>query len=213
NNGSNALPQDTIATPPCFTPGTFVESRQGPVRVERLRPGDEVWTLDHGWQALSWVGHCDVSADLLAANPQLTPVRIARGAFGPNQPNRDMLVSPQHRILVRHPAAELVTGEEETLVAALHLVGMPGVSRAADADWVTYIHLQCAAHEVLSTDGLLTESYNPGAETAGAFNATAQAELYALFPHLAAGSGATLDAARRVLKRHEARILHHAIAA
>ncbi len=108
---------------PCFTPGTLILTDRGEVAVETLRPGDLVMTRDNGLQPIRWVGRKELDFAQLVALPALRPVRIAAGAMGLNTPARDLLVSPQHRVMIEGPWAEMLFGDAEVLVAATHLLG------------------------------------------------------------------------------------------
>ncbi|MBZ4022933.1 hypothetical protein CKO11_10725 [Rhodobacter sp. TJ_12] len=192
---------------PCFTPGTRVETKRGLVAVERLKRGDKVLTRDNGYQRIRWIGRRSLGAAELAAGPQLQPVRIARGALGAGLPETDMVVSPQHRMLISGPRAELLFGEGEVLAAALHMVGQPGITREA-VNAVTYLHLMFDAHEIIRADGAWTESFQPGDHTLSALEAAQRDELFALFPDLRqARRGGRWAAARLSLKPHEVRVL------
>ena len=103
------------------------------------------------------------------------------------------------------PRAEILFGEPEVLVAALHLVGLPGITREAVPE-VTYLHIMCADHELISAEGALTESFQPAARQLPGMTAAQRDELVSLFPELAQGHPA-MQAARRSLKAHEARVL------
>lgn len=206
NNGVPNVTAGSIAIP-CFTPGTLIETPDGPRPVEDLVEGDLVVTLDHGAVPLRWVGHSPVSSLKLALHPELRPVLIRAHAFGLNHPARDMRVSPQHRILIEGWRAEMLFGEREVLVAAAHLLNDTTVLQMPEVEAVTYIHLQCDAHEVLISDGLPTESFNPGPTVVRAMDKAAQAELAALFPEADLLNSAPLSAARPLLKRTEARLL------
>lgn len=201
--GQDRLEFGNIAVP-CFTPGTLIETPDGPVRVETLVEGDLVSTLDHGAQPLTWVGHSPVSSLRMARHPELRPILIKAHAFGVNHPNRDMLVSPQHRILIEGWRAEMLFGEPEVLIAAKHLCNDTTIRRLPDVRATTYIHLQCNAHEVLTSDGLLTESFNPGPHVVGALPDASRAELQALFPECDLLERAPLAAARPLVSRAEA---------
>ena len=190
---------------PCFTPGTLVETDEGPVLVEDLMAGDRVLTRDSGYCAIRWTGRRDLTAVELACDPSLRPVLIAAGAMGQGLPERDMMVSPQHRMLFCGPRAEILFGEAEVLVAAIHLVGLPGISRQSGAG-VSYVHLMFDRHEILRADGAWSESFQPGERTIGAMEEATRAELLTLFPALATGACAdAYPAARISLKAHEAR--------
>lgn len=189
----------------CFTPGAMVLTDDGEVAVEELEVGDKVFTRDSGYQELRWVGRRDLPAEALLANPQFRPVLIRRGALGPNLPDRDMMVSPQHRLLITGPRAELLFGEHEVLVAALHLVGLKGIERVAPAA-TSYIHLLFDAHEIVRADGAWSESFQPGTRTLEGLDSDQRDEVLALFPELATNP-ASFVAARQTLKAHEARVL------
>lgn len=189
----------------CFTPGTMILTDRGEVAVEVLRAGDRVQTRDNGLQALRWVGTRTLTAAELVAAPDLQPVRIEAGAFG-SGPARAMLVSPQHRILVEGARAELLFGEAEVLVPAKHLVGQSAAFRAVPEAGVTYIHLLFDRHEIVQSDGIWTESFQPAERVLSSMDEAVRAEVVALFPELEA-DGLAFEGARLSLKAHEARVL------
>jgi Ca2+-binding RTX toxin-like protein len=191
----------------CFTPGTRIVTERGPVPVEELAIGDHVVTRDHGLQPIRWIGRRTLDAAALAADPSLCPVLIRRGALGPDAPDRDMMVSRQHRMLVSSPVAALLFGSDEVLVCAAHLVGRPGITAAAPPD-VTYLHLLFDRHEVILADNAWSESFQPGDRTLGGLASDQRDELVKLFPELAdSPTHDRFDAARLTLKSHEARVL------
>lgn len=192
---------------PCFTPGTRIATPQGAVPVERLAVGDRVTTLDHGPQTIRWVGAVDLAAPRLRADPSLRPVRVRAGALGAGRPCRDMLLSPQHRVLLSGWHAELLFGAGEVLAAVKHLVNDRTIAVAHDVDRVTYIHFMFDRHEVVLADNLPAESFLPGPMTLSALDRDARDELVALFPGLAAGGHCPLTSARPQLRRWEASLL------
>lgn len=173
----SALPSTPPAVP-CFTPGTLITTPEGPVPVERLRPGDLVETLDHGPQPLRWVG-----ARTVEGMGRFAPIRIAAGALGNR---RALCLSPQHRVLLRDWRAELWFGSSAVFVAARHLVN-GGSVRAAPVSRVTYLHLAFDRHEAVFAEGLTCESLHLGPMSLAAMDGAQRAELMALFPELATG--------------------------
>jgi hypothetical protein len=149
------------------------------------------------------VGHRHLSAADLILHPRLRPVVIAADAFGPGRPARDLTVSPQHRILVEGWQAELLIGAAAVLVPALHLPA-PLARQAEVTGPVDYYHLFLDDHAILLSEGLPSESFQPGVQGLTALDADLRAELQALFPDV-------LDIARPdaapSLRRHEARAL------
>ncbi|EAR50572.1 type I secretion target repeat protein [Oceanicola granulosus HTCC2516] len=192
---------------PCFTPGTRIATPRGEVLVEELREGDRIITRDNGIQEIRWVGAKKMSGADLVKNPHLKPVLIRAGALGAGLPERDMLVSPNHRVLVANDQTQLYFDEREVLAAAKHLVGTPGVHRV-DVMATTYIHFMFDQHEVVLSDGSWTESFQPGDWSLKGIDRAQRQEIFELFPELAEKEGlAGYTAARKSLKKHEARLL------
>jgi Ca2+-binding RTX toxin-like protein len=191
---------------PCFTLGTMILTDRGEVAVEALAVGDLVMTRDNGLQPLRWIGQRKLSALELQADPDLQPVRIAKGTLSGAGPDRTMLVSPQHRVLIEGARAELLFGEAEVLVPAKHLIGHADVTRALPAEGVTYLHILFDRHEIVQSDGIWTESFQPAERMLSAMDADVRAEVLALFPQLEQ-SGEAFEGARLSLKAHEARVL------
>lgn len=190
---------------PCFTPGSLIATSAGEVLVQDLRVGDMVLTRDNGYQPVRWVGVREVTGRELSAAPNFWPVQIAQGALGEGLPMRSMRVSPQHRMLFTSARSEMYFGEREVLVAAVHLVGQPGIERVCPLDGVQYIHLLFDQHEVIRADGAWTESFQPGDLTLAGMDDAQRNELLALFPELQEGE--CFPAARRSLRAHESRVL------
>ena len=127
--------------------------------------------------------------------------------MGPNLPSRDMMVSRQHCMLAEGPRAALYFGEDEVFVRALHLAGQPGVVQTMVQE-VTYLHLMFDRHEVILADGVWSESFLPAARNIGGLEEAARAELFKVFAEMPEVSqAAAYQAARVILKSHEARLL------
>ncbi|WP_111559544.1 Hint domain-containing protein [Paracoccus sediminilitoris] len=193
---------------PCFTKGTVIETTRGAVRVEDLKIGDLVLTIDHGPRPVRWLGSRHLSARGLDILPNLRPIRIAAGALGQGRPERDLLVSPQHRILVRSKIAINMFGAAEVLVAAKQLLQLDGVDYARDVQEVDYFHIMFDAHEVIMSNGAETESFYTGDEALKSLNSAARREIFALFPDLRdRDPGMRPIGAKRLLSGREGRRL------
>ena len=182
--------------PPCFTPGTLIETDRGPRAIETLEPGDLVMTRDNGLQPLLWM-----SSRTVPGRGPFAPVVFAPGAIGNPV---ELAVSPQHRMLITGWQAELFFGEDEVLVPAKHLVNGDTIRQVQTAE-VTYIHLLLADHEIVMAGGVPSESYFLG-HALRADQGGTRAELQALFPELEGVAGALLPA-RQVIRRHEGALL------
>ncbi|MEF3047915.1 Hint domain-containing protein [Pseudotabrizicola sp. L79] len=189
----------SVTTIPCFVAGTMILTPEGERPVEALQPGDLVITKDDGPQPVRWIGQRRVPA-----LGNLAPIEIRAGTFGPH---RRLLVSPQHRVLVRDCLAELLFGEAEVLVAAQDLVNGRTVRRREGGE-VDYVHILFDRHQLVSSAGLTTESFLPGPQSTKMFEAAIIDEIRSIFPELdpLTGQGYSL-AARRLLKGYEAQLL------
>ncbi|MEM9432803.1 MAG: Hint domain-containing protein [Pseudomonadota bacterium] len=182
--GGSSNPYTGLATPPCFTPGTLIETPNGPCLIEDLKAGDLVETLDRGPQPLTWVGQVHLSAEALRARPALRPIKIERNALGPRCPSQTMIVSPQHRILVSGWRASYFFGETEVLVAAKDLCNGRSVNRITPTEGVCYMHLLFDGHELIRANNLASESLFPGPQAIQGLGDQAREELLSLFPEL-----------------------------
>ncbi|MBC7139556.1 MAG: Hint domain-containing protein [Defluviimonas sp.] len=167
---------------PCFTVGTMIATPDGLRAVEDLVPGDLVLTRDHGAQPLRWIGIRRLDAIDLHLHENLRPVRVSAGALGDNMPETDLVVSLQHRILVRSRIAERMFGQPEVLVAAKQLLQLDGVDLEDDLTEVTYVHILFDRHEVVRANGAESESLYLGPMALEAVGSAALAEIRMIFP-------------------------------
>ena len=196
-----------IETIVCFTPGTLIATPKGEVPVEQLRVGDKVITRDNGIQEIRWMGAKEMGWHDFAGNPHLRPVMVKAGSLGNGLPERDMMLSPNHRLLVANDRTALYFDEHEVLVAAKHLIGGQGVHQVESVG-TTYFHFMFDQHEVVLSNGAWTESFQPGDYTLKGLGNAQRNELFELFPELKAPAGIeAYQAARKTLKKHEARLL------
>ncbi|NOR63708.1 MAG: hypothetical protein GQ535_14600 [Rhodobacteraceae bacterium] len=187
----------------CFMRGTKLATPTGDVLIEDVMIGDRVLTVDSGVQVVRWIG-----SRKLKPSRATTPVRIKAGALGAQMPSHDLLVSPAHRVLISGWRAEALFGEPEYLVAAKDLVNDSTIVFARDIENVEYFHLLFDKHEIVTSNGMPSESFHPSADALCALTYEARTELLALFPELSdeANSG-YLEITRPMLSEAEARLL------
>ncbi|RNF35405.1 hemolysin [Paracoccus methylarcula] len=168
----------------CFTRGTLIETEDGVRLIEDLRVGDRVMTRDNGIKEIRWIGTRKLCAKAIAANPGLRPIRIRAGALGSNTPSTDLLVSPQHRVLVRSQIAQRMFGTLEVLVPAKQLCQLDGIDIAEDLAEVEYFHFLFDQHEVVYANGAASESLYTGPQALKSVGLAAREEIFTLFPEL-----------------------------
>lgn len=189
----------------CFVEGTMIETVSGLIAVENLRIGDLIVTRDHGPQPIRWIGSKRLDNPTLKAIPRLLPIRIKAGALGQNTPHADLLVSPQHRILVRSKVALKMFGALEVLVPAKQLLQLDGIDIETEIETVKYFHILFDRHEVVFSNGAETESMYTGMQALKSVGRAAREEIFALFPQLR--DDQPLEAARPLPSGRRARKL------
>jgi hypothetical protein len=138
----------------CFLQGTRMMTPAGEASVETLRVGDAVLTVSGAARPITWIGHRVLDETLLAAHPQMGPVRILPGAFGQNLPARSLYLSPGHPVLVGADT----DGEGGVLVPLMCLINGTSVARE-HVDTVIYWHVELDGHDILLAEGLPAESF------------------------------------------------------
>jgi Hint domain len=191
---------DGLAAPaerctPCFTPGAMITTQRGELPIQMLEAGDRVVTRDNGIQPVRWVGKTQMFLQDFQAEPHLLPVLVRQGSLGKDLPERDMMVSPNHRLLVANERTSLRFSEREVLVAAKHL-SVPGV-HTVQSSGTTYIHFLCDRHEVVLVNGIWTESFQPEDHSLKTIGNAQRLEIYEIFPELKTTAGRAAYVAAR----------------
>jgi hypothetical protein len=193
----------------CFTEGTLLRTPDGERPVETLQAGDRVLTRDDGAQEVLWVGNRHFTGARLLVAPDLRPIRIRARALDGDLPDADLLVSPQHRVLIRGRSARALFNTDEVLVAAADLINDRTITVARALRSLTYYHLMLPRHQVVWANGVATESFHPAEMPLERIEAGQRERLYRIFPDLARDPARYGAPARRMLSRAEAAILRH----
>lgn len=194
----------------CFTPGTLIRTDSGLARIEDLAEGDRVQTKDNGSQPVCWIGKRRMSGARLFAMPHLRPIRFHAGALGLTRPDRDLLVSPSHRLLIKGDVAQSLFNTSEILVTAKDLINGQTVTVDKNLREVTYIHVLLEHHQVMWANGVETESFHPASAALESLDNTDRARLLEHYPQLSFDPHTYGSYVRRNLSQSEAAILRHA---
>ncbi|MEM7243348.1 MAG: Hint domain-containing protein [Pseudomonadota bacterium] len=157
----------------CFTPGTQIATHNGPVDVENLEVGDYVKTKLNGFQPIRWIGSRRVNAV-----GKLAPIVISAGVF---KNDKDLMVSPEHRILISDWRAKLFFAQKSVLAAAKILVNNDTIYQR-DVGWIDYYHIGCDQHEILYANQVEAESFLPTPYSLSLLTPDAREEFLAIFP-------------------------------
>jgi hypothetical protein len=105
-------------------------------------------TLASGGAApVVWIGSRRVDCGRHPKPETVMPVRVARGAFGANVPERDLYLSPGHAVFV-----------DGVLVPVRYLIDGETIAQVT-VDSITYHHVELPNHDVVLAEGLPSESY------------------------------------------------------
>ncbi len=182
----------------CFTAGTRILTPHGPRPVQTLKAGDLVLTRDSGPQPIRWIGSKTVRGHGVHA-----PIRFAPGTVNND---RELLVSPQHRMLHISPKASLLFGDREVLLPAKHMVDGKDIC-PVEQDIVGYFHILLDRHEIVFAENAPTESFHPGALGLNTLSDASREDLFSLFPSLRSDPNSYGDTARICLRGYETRVL------
>jgi hypothetical protein len=129
----------------CFLRGTRLLTPSGERKVEELRIGDLVTTLSGEAKPITWIGRRVYRRATDSRYPKsVLPVRVARGALGPDAPHCNLFISQHHALRVDGlfiKAIDLVNGS----LITLHL--------AVEPSEIEYLHVKLAQHDVIFAEG------------------------------------------------------------
>jgi hypothetical protein len=169
-NGQNGAVQPTsLVDTICFMSGTLIRTPGGEVPVETLKRGDLVLTQDGRTVPVDWLGIQTVSTRF-ADKMRVLPIRIRAGALSEGVPSRDLLVSPDHAILV-----------EGALIHAGALVNGTSIVRESNVPTIfAYYHVEVEDHSLILAENTPAETF---VDNADRLNFDNWAEHEALYPN------------------------------
>jgi len=153
--------------PACYCRGTMILTDKGEVAVEDLAIGDIVRTVAGEAKAVRWLGVRTVSG--IFADPLRSyPVRVLANAIGDNVPARDLLVSPDHALLI-----------DGNLIQAGALVnGVSVVRERSVPEAFSYYHIELADHDLILAENAPAETFIDNVDRMGFDNWAQHQELY-----------------------------------
>ncbi|WP_170332622.1 Hint domain-containing protein [Ruegeria arenilitoris] len=179
-------------TPICYSRGTLIRTDQGDIPIEKINPGDRVWTQDDGYAPVRWIGSQSV-----IATGRFRMVEIPGGVLSNFAP---LFVSQQHRLLFTHSLAELHFGMSEVFVPAISFVDV-GLAGLSGEKTTCYHHLLLDQHSVIKANGAASESL-----LATPLGASDDPDAL-FFPDLAVQNSHATQTARLALRRRDATFL------
>ena len=155
----------------CYCAGTRIRTPDGDRPVEDLRTGGAVVNAAGKARTIQWIGRRSYAGRFLRANPGVQPIRFAAGSLGGGLPRRDLLVSPEHAMLL-----------DGLLVPARCLVNGSTIRPARGLERVDYFHVELRSHDVILAEGAASETFLDDDSRGMFHNATEFATLYPQAP-------------------------------
>jgi hypothetical protein len=131
--------------------GARIRAARGDLPVEAIQPGEEVIVIRNGVEVLEpvkWVGFSRVDVAMHRHAEDVAPIRIRKGAIADNQPAADLLVSPEHCLII-----------DGLCVSAKRLVNGASIVSERDHTPFTYYHIELERHGILLAENTPAESY------------------------------------------------------
>lgn len=202
-DAASGLAYSTFANVPCFAQDTQLTTDGGEMPVDWIRTGDRILTRDHGYQPVLWIDRILIHSRDLAERPDLRPIRVTKGCAGNGFPTHDLLLSPEHRVLLKSYQIEMLFGCDEVFTPIKAITNDAKIAQTQPDQDVFYYHILFEDHEIIQAEGMWVESFF-----------TDKRALAALPPHkqmrirkLLGPKADTMQTARLCLKPWEARLL------
>jgi hypothetical protein len=126
----------------------MIRTPDGEVAIEMLKRGHLVLTHDGRSVPVDWLGIQTVSLRF-ADKMRVLPIRIRAGAIADNVPSRDLLVSPDHALLI-----------EGALIQAGALVNGTSIVRETNAPTtLIYYHVEVEDHSLILAENTPAETF------------------------------------------------------
>jgi hypothetical protein len=139
--------------PSCYLKGTRIRTSCGERKVEELRVGETIRTIDGVLEPIRWIGRYTVKLQLGEdLEKELRPIRIAQGALGASLPHADLFVSADHRLLL-----------DGVLIRAADLRNGASINEALSfsVGEIEYFHVLLRKHDVIFAEGASCETLLP----------------------------------------------------
>lgn len=136
----------------CYLAGTMILTPEGERAIETLEAGDKGMVYANGTtstQTILRVGHAHATTGTTGhADVDAVPVRVRAGALADGIPSRDLLVTPEHCMML-----------EGSFVPVRMLVNDMSIAYDHSITDYDYYHIETEQHSVLVANGALSESF------------------------------------------------------
>jgi len=164
--------------------GGILKTNRGLMAIEDILPGDEVETIDSGFQPVLWRGAITLvpsTSEQLADIGKL--IRVSQDSLGIGRPMSDLMLAPHARLLHKSPALQRVTGHDASFVPIADFVDGINIVELQPRTPVQAFQLGFDGHERFTVNGVEIDSQHPGARHELALRGDMLQLYLSLFPH------------------------------
>jgi hypothetical protein len=164
-----------------FAQGTLIQTNDGYVAIEDLKPGMMIATANGKSQPLLWIGSMTLFPS--SANLGLEPSHIYRmtdGGFGLDRSAPDLILGPSARLL----PCMLAIDSTSPLKNIDDLADGQSVIKIRPFSAIRVFHICLPSHGLVRANGVLTETYHPGEDAQMHLSTELFAHFMSLFPHI-----------------------------
>jgi hypothetical protein len=158
-------------------PSNRVKAKRGIMPITRLREGTQIESTDGAYVTVEYAFRADLQLQAVG----LEAIKIAKGAFGPDLPQHDTIVSKETRLFLSSPLIAGLVGHSGGLFPAGHLTIFQGVDPLPADDHVVVHHIMAATVCLINTNGLWVECYRPSQTNVPIRDALTHKELFRVF--------------------------------
>lgn len=164
--------------------GAVLQTKNGPVAVEDLVPGDSIRLADGRYDTLLWRGTMLLRPDGLDTQAETsTLIRIMADALGLGRPSPDLVLGPAARLFHKASGVRALTGSDAAFIPARDFVDGAQIISLRPAGPVNVHQLGFARHQHISVNGIEIESLHPGTAFAHGLRGDTLTQYLSLFPH------------------------------
>lgn len=165
--------------------GALLKTQRGTVAIEDILPGDEVRTVENGFQKVHWRGAMSVVPQARGQDPRMGKlIRVSADALGVGRPMHDLMLGPSARLYHRSPTLERVTGHKAAFVPASDFIDGINIIEVQPQTPVQVFQLGFTNHERIVANGVEVDSQNPGARHELNLRGDMLDLYLSLFPHV-----------------------------
>ncbi|WP_368184683.1 Hint domain-containing protein [Aestuariibius sp. HNIBRBA575] len=168
-----------------FARGTLFQTNHGQMAIEDILPGDEIQTVDAGFQPLIWRGGMTIIPGAVGQSPDMgTLIRVSADSLGIARPMFDLILGPKARLFNGSHNAQVLSRTDGAYIPARDYIDGNNVIELAPPSPVQVFHLGFAHQHRVVANGVEVETQHPGTLHELGLRGDMLTLYMSLFPHV-----------------------------